>query len=1079
MTKFEIIFSILFILCFQAAYHSQETPETIHIGHSATITVTKEGIYYTLEIRTDDINVNTDKFIAISTTPQEFHKPAYIYMTFDDDLHPSPDNRKYSSQELGRNILYLKGSDYAGLSSNKKLNLFIKSLEETNIKFEVYKGSEINLEDYQLGMRHKIKLSLVSDSEESNITHFKFNKTFSKERKILFYSLAEHFNYTNLTVELVHINGQKVIYEAKQIFENGYGAIVNIGPTTFNQPGAIYIRPNIDNTDEDIDAKNRKVEVGYEIIDNALDGDGQREVDIFEHVYGMAQNSETCYKVREDSLFNKTATMLLNIYSQSVSFRIKNKSNSVIYTLDVNNNYFIKLPKEFYDPDNYFCFKHITPHESEIEIYGEVSYDFQIYYDDELSKYQMFIMPLISGKIYTHSLNRGDIIIYRNNFYGNYTEGNEKVIYSANMLRIRGNPKSYGFTCERYPDNCAITAEDLKNKEKVEEILPLNMYSINKRLNAEGNTKIDENDATCDLRKQYMTIVSCESDEKDPNAGECKYNIEINNERDEIQLMPETVFATSIFGKINYFLIRLKDYANTKSLKLYFTVLTGNAELYIYDDWLCTNEVKDYKFSHIHRKEIIEIDKDLKENYYLNIVCSGPSFIQLKYETDAHDKGYNNLMPNEVNLVPINNNTRSYYNMYNPNYYFPLNNEIRNNDFYFRIETMDCSMHIGNTNGILSGLNKFEEIHEKNKLYDYLSSYGFVGQIDQNLHTSSKDELCGLIISNGEKSEKSPLLITSDMPHNSTFEFTYYVFPIIYDKDNDQGIIIEFNLYNIEGSTENDLYEIVYAIKGNNNVESKTFINKNTVIYIDKGECGLILDKNIIGNLYITIHKKYPDRKYYITTNIISSKISPEYISTNQKYQFNLRPSSSKYFYSSVSKDTEGHIKFDHLPNDVGVYCKIVQKDIIEKNYNWNKRVKLPELNDENLLVMKDGLIKYTIGQTSKCTAGCEIYFHIKSDKQINNVGITVEDLISISFEIEEKIHQKDNETDDNTGGNTDGGETKNEEGSNVWIIIVVVFAVLIIVIIVLVLILRKKRVYSTDITMNAKEINELSMPLE
>ena len=107
-----------------------------------------------------------------------------------------------------------------------------------------------------------------------------------------------------------------------------------------------------------------------------------------------------------------------------------------------------------------FCFKHITPHESEEEMFGEVSYDFQIYYDDELAKYQMYIMPLINGKIYTHSLNRGDIMIYRNNFYGDYTEGNDKKIYSANMLRIRGNPKLYGFICEDYPNNCNINTKD-------------------------------------------------------------------------------------------------------------------------------------------------------------------------------------------------------------------------------------------------------------------------------------------------------------------------------------------------------------------------------------------------------------------------------------------------------------------------------------------------------------------------------------------------------------------------------------------------------------------------------------------
>ena len=129
-------------------------------------------------------------------------------------------------------------------------------------------------------------------------------------------------------------------------------------------------------------------------------------------------------------------------------------------------------------------------------------------------------------------------MIYRNNFYGDYTEGKQKKIYSANMLRIRGNPKLYGFICEEYPNKCSITANDLKDNNKIEKINPLNMYYINKRLNAEGNIEIDEKgEAVSEFRKQYMTIVSCESEENDPNKGECKYNIEINNERDDIQLI--------------------------------------------------------------------------------------------------------------------------------------------------------------------------------------------------------------------------------------------------------------------------------------------------------------------------------------------------------------------------------------------------------------------------------------------------------------------------------------------------------------------------------------------------------------
>ena len=781
-------------------------------------------------------------------------------------------------------------------------------------------------------------------------------------------------------------------------------------------------------------------------------------------------------KIKEK--LNSPATMLINTFSQSVMLNIRDKDHNIVYSLDIFNNYFIRLPKEFYEQDSYFCFKHITPKESEDEVYGEVSYDFQIYYEDELKNYQMFIMPLISGKIYTHSLNRGDIMIYRHNFYGDYAEGSEKKIYSANMLRIRGTPKLYGYICNDYP-NCVITSEDLKDETKVESIIPLNMYHINKRLNAEGNTEIDsKGDAVYELRKQYMTIVSCESDETDPNNGECKYNIEINNERDEIQLMPETVFTTAIVNPINYFLIRLNDYQNTKYLKLNFTVLTGNAELYIYDDWACEHEFKDYVYTHIHRKEIIEINKDLKENYYLIIKCSEPSFIKLKYETDAHFKGYDTLIPNEVNIVPINNKARAYYNLYNPNYYYPF--EEINNDFYYSIDTMDCSMHWGYIDTLKSNLTHFDFKQEKNILYSYLSTYGFISQIYQYSHTPSENENCGLIIYNGEISNERPLLITSDMPHKSYLVETYYVFPIIYDEKKDDGIIIEFKSYNYTSDLKDAVkYKITYNIEGGDFITKD--LKKEEIVYIDKNYYKEMFKNKIIGNLYITLKKQHGDKNYYVTTNVITSKISPEFFYPNQDYEFKLRQSSSKYFYAPINKDSDGYIQFDGIKDKkIKVYSKIVKKDEVEDGYNWNKRVKLPEENDPKLIPIDgDGVVAYYKNQTNKCTFGCELYFHIKSEeKKIeNNLKMSLQDLITISFTFKEEEYKK---------GGSDEPEptpepTPEPSSNNAWKIAVgiCVPVVVIIGIIILIIILRKKRKCSIDFNSNSKDINELKLPLE
>ena len=1026
------------------------------LDYEETITVQKDKmVYYKINYTN---TTSEGDIVVITTTPKKYTQPGYIYISNEDK--PSIDNYNYISQTPGTNQIIINKKYFL---DNEMIYLGIKPFADTEIKFKMSLEKEISLEDFT-NTRAKLKFS-----DGYTISFKKTGKL--NQDEILIYSLAENYNYFSMIVEYTPKEGQTHNIEVKQIFENGYGAFIDFDSEIFKDDKNPKLKIIIKQSEDKY--KDRKVEVGYEFVDNIETNEDKREVEIWEHVYGMATN-ETCYKVKD--IQNKSATMLINTFSQSALINIRDENHSIVYSLDLFNNYFFRLPKEFYDPNSYFCFKHITPKTSEEEIIGEVSYDFQIYYEDELANYQMFIMPLINGKIYTHSLNRGDIMIYRNNFYGNYTEGSEKKIYSVNMLRIRGSPKLYGYTCNDYP-NCIITPDDLKDTTKVEKIFPLNMYHINKRLNAEGNTEIDsKGDAVYELRKQYMTIVSCESEETDPNNGECKYTIEINNEMDEIQLIPETVFTTSIVNPINYFLIRLKDYKETNYLKIHFTVLTGNAELYIYDDWFCTHEIEGYDFKHIHRKEIIEINKEIKENYYLIVKCSEPSFIQLKYETNAHYKGYDVLIPNEVNLVPINNNTQAYYNLYNPNYYFPFKDI--NNDFYYKITTMDCSMNWRYIDTTVSNLTHYEFEQKKNILYSYLSTYGFTSQINQYTHTPSENEYCGLIIYNGEEAKDKPLLITSDMPHKSNFVDTYYVYPIIYDENKDEGIIIEFKAYGYTSDLNDTVkYKITYRIEG---AEENTIeLVKQNIVYIDKKDYGEILKNNIIGNLYITLNKQHSDKDYYVTTNVIGSKISPEFFYPNEDYEFKLRKSSSKYFYTPINNDSDGYIQFNGLNNKIKVYAKIVRKNDVEDGYNWNKRVKLPEANDPKLLDIDDGVVAYYKNQTDKCTSGCELYFQIKSEdtKLQNSLKIFSEDLITISFTFKEEKYEKggsDEPSDSDTDhGDDSGGKTQT------WKIVVgvVVPVVVIIAVVIIIVVVRKKRVSSGDI--NKRDINELSMPLE
>ena len=96
------------------------------------------------------------------------------------------------------------------------------------------------------------------------------------------------------------------------------------------------------------------------------------------------------------------------------------KDGNETYSLDVFHNYYIKLTPEMISSQLYFCFRKFTPKEKEEEELGEISFDFQIYYDEELTKVQSYLFPLVNGKMYTNSLKNEEIMLYRHTSFNTY-----------------------------------------------------------------------------------------------------------------------------------------------------------------------------------------------------------------------------------------------------------------------------------------------------------------------------------------------------------------------------------------------------------------------------------------------------------------------------------------------------------------------------------------------------------------------------------------------------------------------------------------------------------------------------------
>ncbi|MBO6243964.1 MAG: hypothetical protein J6O41_05300, partial [Clostridia bacterium] len=682
-----------------------------------------------------------NKLLHIVSRPDDFAYPGYIYASFDENV--SEDNRDFSSQDLGTNELYIDLNKYPG-----KTNLYIlvkapKKENANGITFETKLIPKIELSSSNPKAKFKLSHnSKVYYKVPSSITY----------RNILIYGLGEDWNFFEMEASYTASSGITRNLKVRQIFHNGYGVIVDLNRVGAGNEIVISLTAISDS------GKERKVEVGFECTDQEIDY--KRGVNILEHVYGATSYSENCYEMTENVDFNKHPVLLINAFTQAVSFVVRKKSNhEKKYSQDGFHNSFIRLLEAFNKDNDYFCIKKFTPKDRLEEELGESSYDFQIYYEDDLPNNQMFIMPLINGKIYTHSLNRGSVMVYRHSIFAGYSDPNENKIYSANLLKIRGNPKLYGYTCETYPD-CVVT----KDTEGLEEIERINQYFVNKRLNAEGNTVEDsKGEPVSEIRKQYLSVVICDTEESDPNYGECKYTIEINNEREGIQLIPERVFATSILPGSNYFSVRISNYQDVSKLNITLTVLTGNAYMNIFSDYYNTKRITDYNHHKIFRREVFEFPLSrIREIYWGEIICTEPAFIELKYVTDFHFKGYIMTNPGEVNIEYINKKGSQFpYEIQNPYYYHPLNENLdKNKDYMFKIRSKECSMFYNYNYNNMPNTAKVDMQFDRSQPYTYLTSFAFMTTVDNyNYNTEDDSTDCAMILYSGEiDSPERPLL---------------------------------------------------------------------------------------------------------------------------------------------------------------------------------------------------------------------------------------------------------------------------------------------------------------------------------
>ena len=929
MKIFKNLIPLLLLINLHHSIKAKTEPTEITINYSEYLSLETENYFVIKYSEEDLIDI---EYLTITTRGPAYDTPAFIYISLTEE-NPSAEERLYTSQNLGKNEIIISVAKLHGYS---RLYINLHTLKEGQIQFDVKPSIAIHL---SIG-DDKIKFKL------SDVRTINYRPELSDlDKIIMLYGVGENIDFFKMSVKYLLDDGGSQEFTPEQKFDNGYGVIVDLSQINANGTFEIEMIPNENHPK--INSTEKEVEVGLDITNN--DGEITEIIDIMDHIYGYISDKKQCYQII-DFEETKDVTILLNVYTQALTFSLYQEGNET-YSLDVFHNSYIKLTSETISNHLYFCFKKFTPKENEEEELGEISFDFQIYYDDELTKVQSYLFPLVNGKMYTNSLKNDEIMLYRHTSFNTYN-----YLYSSTMMVHRGKPVLYGYECDTYPECNLDKAKfnEMKEKGKIEVINKINSYYLHKKDLAKDDMGLIA-DHTSQSRRQYFSLVMCESGEDLPNKGECQYTIEIDNENDEIEIIPDIVHANSMLFLKNYFRIRITDHENTNYLKIYFTVLTGNADINIYTDK--NHDVPAvFTYRHVHRKEIFEKKGNISKNYYLVINTEEPAFVEIKYETDFHYKGYIRLNPNEINIQYLNkNNYFSPYSTYNPDYFYPISNP-KNHDFYFTIHPLDCSVVYKYEFKDYYNVTYWHHEVPTDSIY-FGSSFGFELKLDNYFHTPSSDkEDCPILIYTGEKSKDIPLLIMEDIFHPSHFKETYYVFPFTISNNVASILVqIQFNKETLTKFSGTPSVDVVFKLMNQvDNFETYT-ISKDSAFVIDKEKIKKYCPKTFYQcSLTIELIKKdesdEKDNSYTLLTNVHSAFDSVEYILKNKIYSYNLRPKDSRYFYTQIDKDEEGEINFMFNKGNANVFAKMVEKDNIETGYNWNGRVKLPDPYSEDLL---------------------------------------------------------------------------------------------------------------------------------
>ena len=766
---------------------------------------------------------------------------------------------------------------------------------------------------------------------------------------------------------------------------------------------------------------NLKNQISLEFNSQYLSSGSQREFlqkEIYENsiytsiLLGQGDINRQCFKFQQDledrdifysysfNIRSTSSDLILSYQYQGDFYYIKNKNISFTGMIDINT--------QGVETPTIICIHNNKKYNSGIQFQLTPKFETEIY---NLAK--LPLMPLINGFPTYFLIEKVKSMIYKIDIsqllYGN-DKSNKKII-KYHLIKLNQVDIELGhIRCQKF----ALSCQQIYNT----------IFTMNMDLYLNYEYEISNS-----LYYNEYVFVSCNDENKD-----CQFLLDINlsdnTDSYPIQLIQSENFSQDYYYKpisrsyIDKYKISLSNKLPENSkLVIILYMFSGDTDLSIYDyndgdsNIDLQRVIQDTEYYSIGKKKYLiynikSFNNNLNYNMreiILKIIGISSGYYSLKYYTINNNEQNNNLyftLPvGEINFdkITFNDGTKTYLlssllSMSKVSYYHTESN----NEYYIAINSVNCILEIEFAEKNYIGKETQLFFYQK----DISKSQLKIRLKELDSHSKNENEFCiYYIFSNSVEFHQNSIVINEGVLHsmilNNKIESITYKYPYPYDDE-----IVSISLYKYyKGDLSvrvdiNNLYT-THSLTMKNIYYKKLVIYVNVLKkYCSKSEQRIENYKDIINlcpiNIYINLpvnKAKDEIRENKIQIEVLSGGKTPTYIQSGEmrfesvragQYTIGAKQKNKYvYFYSDIGmNEYPSEIILNNKFGICEAVAKIVSKNKVDMFPNWDRRVRLPSIEENdntNYLKYDYDLNKITITKKDleECKEGCEIYIGV------------------------------------------------------------------------------------------------------